>query len=71
MFLFPIFDVHPWKASEYVDNLSGLNEFIDKSPMIGKVVQGISKVKEKTPVEIKNAEEKCWPIIFHMPASGP
>jgi len=33
----PLFGVHPWKASEYADNLQDLNKTIQQSPMLGEI----------------------------------
>jgi len=33
----PIFGIHPWNASEYVDRLDSLDPLITQSPMIGEI----------------------------------
>ncbi|MFC1885468.1 TatD family hydrolase [Thermodesulfobacteriota bacterium] len=36
-FVFPIFGIHPWNASDYVDRLQDLSPVIENSPIIGEV----------------------------------
>jgi TatD DNase family protein len=36
-YVLPIFGVHPWNASHYVNCLESMDEAIDESPMIGEI----------------------------------
>lgn len=36
-FIIPAFGIHPWKASEFIDELDELKPLIDHSPMIGEI----------------------------------
>ncbi|MCX6565945.1 MAG: TatD family hydrolase [Candidatus Aminicenantes bacterium] len=35
--ILPVFGVHPWYASEYIDRLHELHEAVERSPMIGEI----------------------------------
>jgi len=47
-YILPIFGVHPWNASHYVDRLDELDGAIESSPMIGEVGLDFYFVKDKT-----------------------
>jgi TatD DNase family protein len=36
-FIIPTFGIHPWNAPEYSDRLEEMEDFIDKTPMIGEI----------------------------------
>lgn len=36
-YILPTFGIHPWNALQYVDQLESLNDFIEKSPMLGEI----------------------------------
>lgn len=36
-FIIPTFGIHPWNALEYSDRLEEMEDFIDKTPMIGEI----------------------------------
>ena len=47
-YILPIFGVHPWNASRYVDRLCELDGAIESSPMIGEIGLDCYFVKDKT-----------------------
>lgn len=36
-FIIPTFGIHPWNAPAYLDRLEEMEDFIDKTPMIGEI----------------------------------
>ena len=36
-FVIPTFGIHPWTAHKYADQLKNLNQYIERSPMIGEI----------------------------------
>ena len=46
--ILPIFGVHPWNASHYVDRLGELDDAIESSPMIGEIGLDYYFIKDRT-----------------------
>ena len=45
--ILPTFGIHPYRATEYVDNLEGLNPYIEQSPLIGEIGLDFHWVKDR------------------------
>ena len=67
-FIIPSFGVHPWKADDYVNNLSDLDKYLKDAKYIGEI--GLDKKFLKYASQYKNQHKVFEYIVSHNAING-